>query len=126
VAYRPQQNRWIVLDRLDFTFDNYDKADSRSHERRLVNNLHLNYKPNRKVQLSLYSCLKFAHDTFDDETYSGFTDMLAGETRYNLTSRWDVGVHAGFLHFWNSDSFDYSAGHSIGCSLATNTWVSLG
>ncbi len=52
--------------------------------------------------------------------------MHAGEARYNINSRWDVGIHASWLHSWNSNTFDYAAGISVGYLVKTNTWVSLG
>ncbi len=126
LAYRPQQSKWIILDRLDFYFDEYDGDDNDYRDRRLVNNLHANFKPNRKVQLSLYSGIKYVRDTIDGRTYSGVTDMHAAETRYSINKRWDVGVHGSALHSWHSDNISYSAGLSVGCMVVDNTWVSVG
>ena len=39
LAYRPKQGKWIILDRLDFYFDEYDGDDNDYRDRRLVNNL---------------------------------------------------------------------------------------
>ncbi len=126
LAYRPQQSEWIILDRLDFYFDKFDGNDSDYRDQRLVNNLHANFKPNRKVQFSFYSGIKYVHDTIDGRTYSGVTDMHAAETRYNINKRWDLGAHGSVLHSWNSNNMGYSAGLSVGCMVVDNTWVSVG
>ena len=65
-------------------------------------------------------------DTIDGEDYSGFTDLIGLETRYDVTKRWDIGAHGNILHSWNSDQFDYSTGVSLGCNVFKNAWVSVG
>lgn len=52
--------------------------------------------------------------------------MLALETRYNVTKKWDIGLHGALLHSWNSGQLDYSLGGDIGYLLMANAWVSLG
>lgn len=126
LAYRPNQNKWMFLERFDFEFDNLESHNSDLRSRKLINHLHANYKPDRKLQVSLYSGIKYIHDDINGRTYSGTTDMLAGETRYNISKRWDVGAHGSYLHSWNSNTFEYSTGASIGCMVIDNTWVSLG
>ncbi|MDT8442794.1 MAG: hypothetical protein RQ722_00765 [Desulfuromonadales bacterium] len=122
MAYRPDDSRWIILERFDFEFEN----DPDYHGRRLINHLHANWYMNRKIQFSLYSGIKYVYDTIGGQSYDGVTDMHAAETRYNVNSRWDIGAHASWLHSWNGNSFDYAAGVSVGYLVRTNTWVSLG
>ena len=126
LAYRPTYSRWIFLNRLDAEYerDETDHYDDKSW--RLINNLHANYKVNRKWQIAPYYGLKYVRENFSGSHYSGFTDLLALETRYNLSKKWDVGLHGSMLHSWNSDQLDYSAGASIGRLVMTNVWVSAG
>ena len=63
---------------------------------------------------------------FNGDRYSGYTDMISIETRYNINSKWDIGAHGALLHSWNSNQFDYSLGADIGYLVMTNAWVSLG
>jgi hypothetical protein len=126
MAYRPAASRWILLNRLDFYFDREDHSANEYDNWRIVNNLHANFRLNRRLQMSFYYGLKYVRDNYNGSTYSGYTDLISFETRYNINKRWDVGVHGSILHSWNSDTFEYSAGADIGYSPMTNTWVSLG
>ncbi len=126
VAYRPTTSRWIILNRLDFYFDKEENSAENYDNWRIVNHLHANFRLSRKTQMSFYYGLKYARDSFNGTSYSGFTDVLTFETRYNINKRWDFGLHGSILHSWNSGTFEYSAGGDIGYSPMTNTWVSLG
>jgi uncharacterized repeat protein (TIGR01451 family) len=126
LAYRPDRSRWIVLNRLDFYFDRETGSDNDYDNWRIVNHLHTNFRASRRLQMSFYYGLKYVRDSFNGASYSGFTDLIAFEARYNITKRWDVGLHASLLHSWNSGQFDYSLGSDIGYSPLTNTWLSLG
>lgn len=126
LAYRPLYSRWIVLDRLDYLFENSSDEDFGFNNWRLVNNLNANYRPNGKTQVSLQYGAKYVQENIEGLTYGGYTDLVGLEGRYDLTKMWDVGVRTSVLHSWNSGAVDYSAGASIGCNVVKNTWVSLG
>jgi uncharacterized repeat protein (TIGR01451 family) len=126
MAYRPANSRWIVLNRLDFYFDREDHTVNDYDTWRIVNNLHANFRLNRRLQMSFYYGMKYVRDNYNGSTYSGYTDLISFEARYNISKRWDVGIHGSVLHSWNSDTFAYSAGADVGYSPMTNTWVSLG
>jgi hypothetical protein len=126
LAYRPDRSRWIFLDRLDADFDREQSGLRDDRSWRLVNNLHANFKLNRKWQIAPYYGLKYVRENFSGSHYDGFTDLYALETRYNLTKRWDLGLHGSLLHSWNSDQLDGSTGASVGYLAMTNAWVSLG
>lgn len=126
LAYRPIASRWIILDRLDFLFEENRGEAFDFDSWRLVNNLHANYKPNRRTQISLQHGAKYARETIEGDDYSGFTDLYGLEGRYDLTERWDVGVRGSVLHSWSSRLFDYSSGISVGCNVVENVWVSAG
>lgn len=126
LAWRPDRSRWMVLERLDLEMTDADDDAGSTSSWRIVNHLHANYRPNRQWQASAYYGLKYVRETFDGDRYDGFTDMLAAETRYNLTKLWDIGVNGASLHSWNSNQLDYSAGASVGFQALTNTWISAG
>jgi len=126
MAYRPTASRWIVLERLDYYFDQEDHSASDYDNWRIVNNLHANFKYDRKLQTSFYYGAKYVRDSYDSGTYSGYTDLFASETRYNIHKQWDIGAHGSMLHSWNSHNFQYGLGADIGFSPVTNTWISLG
>jgi len=126
MAWRPKNTCWIVLDRLEYKFDRIDGTGNDSDSRRIVNNLNFNYKPDDRLQLAGQYGAKFVLDTFDDETYTGFTDLIGLEARYDITRHWDIGLRTSVLHSWNAGQVDYSAGASVGYAIVKNAWLSVG
>ena len=126
LAHRPRFSRWIVLDRLDYLFDKDSGGEFDLTTWRLVNNLNANYKPNGRTQVSLQYGAKYVQDNIDGDAYSGYTDLVGVEGRYDLTARWDIGLRTSVLHSWSADTLDYSSGASVGCNVMQNAWISLG
>jgi len=126
MAWRPKNTRWILLDRLDFKFDSIDGDGSDTDSRRIVNNLNLNFKPDHRLQLALQYGAKYVLDTFDEDTYTGYTDLIGLQARYDITRHWDLGLRGSLLHSWNAGQADYSAGASVGYAIAKNAWLSVG
>ena len=94
--------------------------------RRIINNLAINYMPNRTTQLSFQYGAKYSLETIDDDNYSGYTDLIGVEGRYDLTKKWDIGMRGSLLHTWSSAVMSYSAGPSVGYNVIENAWISLG
>ena len=65
-------------------------------------------------------------ETIDGSEYSGYTDLIGLEGRYDLTKTWDVGLRGSILHSWNSNQLSYSAGPSLGYNVMENAWISVG
>ena len=126
LAYRPLYSRWIVLNRLDYRFEQESTETFGFNNWRLINNLNANYKPNRRTQLSLQYGAKYVKENIDGDSYDGFTDLIGVEGRYDLDERWDIGMRGSMLHSWNGGQIDFGTGASVGCNVAKNAWVSLG
>lgn len=126
LAYRPDHSRWIVYDRLEYIFEEQDGDNGSSEARRIVNNLNLNVKPHHRLQLAFQYGAKYVLDTIDDKSYTGYTDLIGLETRYDLTRQWDVGLHSSVLHTWSAGQLDYRSGVSIGYAFIKNMWISAG
>jgi len=126
MALRPKNTRWIVLDRLDYKFEHHRDADGEYQARRIVNNLNANYQPHHKLQVALQYGAKYVFDTIDNASYSGYTDLTGFDLRYDISRRWDVGLHTSLLHSWNAGQLDYRSGCSVGYAMMKNMWVSLG
>jgi uncharacterized repeat protein (TIGR01451 family) len=126
LALRPANSAWIVLDRLDYIFESQTDAGGSVESRRIVNNLNVNYKPHHRLQMALQYGAKYVLDTFDDASYTGYTDLVGAQVRYDLNRRWDVGLHASVLHSWHAGQVDYRTGVSVGHALAKNMWISAG
>ncbi|MBE9536344.1 MAG: OmpA family protein [Proteobacteria bacterium] len=126
LAYRPKVSKWIVLDRLDLLYDEQKGGSFNYDNWRIVNNLNVNYKLDWKTQLSFQYAAKYVNERIDMNDYSGYTDLMGFEGRYDITRKWDVGLHASLLHSWNSGQVSYRSGLSLGHSFVENLWVSLG
>ncbi|MDF1581034.1 MAG: OmpA family protein [Desulfuromonadales bacterium] len=125
IAWRPVESHWVFLDRLDFLFDRQTGVGNFSNWR-LINSLHANVKPNRRTQVALQYGLKYVQENIAGQSYSGFTDLLGFEGRYDLTPSWDIGVHGNLVHSWHSDQYDYRSGVSVGYKVMKNAWLSIG
>ncbi|MDO8445944.1 MAG: hypothetical protein Q7T53_07585 [Deltaproteobacteria bacterium] len=126
LAYRPKETKWIVLDRLDYIFDEEKGGGFDYDNWRIINNLNANYKANRKTQISLQYGAKYVNETIDDTDYSGYTDLMGLEGRYDVTKKWDIGLRASALHSWEVNQFKYGYGPSLGYNVMKNVWLSVG
>jgi len=126
LAYRPLYTRWIVLNRLDFRFEQESTESFGYNNWRLVDNLNANYKPNRRTQFSLQYGAKYVKENIEGDSYDGFTDLVGVEGRYDLDEHWDIGMRGSMLHSWNGGQIDFGSGASLGCNVAQNVWVSVG
>jgi uncharacterized repeat protein (TIGR01451 family) len=81
---------------------------------------------NQRNQWSFYYGSKYAFDEYDGETYTGYTDLIGAEWRFDLKTWLDVGAQASMLHSWNAENYQFSAGPSVGFSPIENSWISIG
>jgi len=126
LAYRPKETPWIILDRLDFLVDKQNGASFDFDSRRIINNINANYKADHKTQFSLQYGSKYVQETIDSNDYSGYTDLIGLEGRYDVTKRWDIGLRGNALHSWSANQLKYGIGASVGCSFVKNIWLSVG
>jgi len=125
LAYHPSASKWIFLDKLELQRDDTTGSSFDSETKRIINMFHANYKTGR-WQLSLQYGAKVIREIIKLQTYRSFTDLAGFETRYDLTSKWDIGLHGNVLRSKNLNQYDYNSGLSIGHYLAKNIWISLG
>ncbi|WP_371185704.1 OmpA family protein [Thalassotalea maritima] len=126
LAYRPMASRWIVLDKLEFKYDEQHSEFNQLRSRRFINNINANYLWDHKTQVALQYSFKYVLETIDENDYAGFTDLVGAEVRHNLSQTWDVGLHANVLHSWEAENYQYGYGGSIGYSPERNVWISFG
>jgi len=127
LGYRPNSSNWITLDRLEYKHDEEKSAvGGKTRQRKLINNIVSNYKPDHYNQLSINYGVKYVIDSFDGDEYNGMTHLLGTEYRHDFTKVIDFGVHAHTLYSGNSNNYLYSTGLSVGFQLARNIWLSLG
>ncbi|WP_370584306.1 hypothetical protein [Polaromonas sp. CG_9.11] len=125
-AHRPLNSEWIWLDRLQYIHESSQDLAGRLLTRKLINNLNVNWMPNRQTQIALQYGLKYVRDSIDSTAYKGFTDLVGIEARQDLDEHWDIGLHGGMLHSWQAGTRDYQLGVSLGFKLADNAWLSVG
>ncbi|MGH8371878.1 MAG: OmpA family protein [Gammaproteobacteria bacterium] len=93
---------------------------------KLVNNLQANYRASDRSQWSIYYGSKYARYVFDSGAYKGYTDLIGSEYRYDLSSRWDIGLIGSRLHTYSSGVVNYSYGVETGWDIHKNMWLSIG
>ena len=124
VAWRPADG-WMVLNRLDLEAERTRSFEYDTRTTKLVENLHLNRRWERQ-ELSLHLGAKLVAQQFDGDQYDGFTGLVAADYRIDLNERWDLGAHAGARRSFASGVTDSSAGVSVGRSVFSSAWVSVG
>jgi hypothetical protein len=125
-AFRPDDSRWIVFDRLEMKYDEHTETLNAFESSRLVNNLHANWQLSPALQLGTQYGARYVSSTFEGERYAGLSDLFGLDLRRQLSRRFDLGVHAAALHSWESAVMDYSTGFDVGATIAKNMWISVG
>ncbi|MFK7887069.1 MAG: OmpA family protein [Gammaproteobacteria bacterium] len=127
-AWRPDESRWTLFNRLDAVYQDVDAAAQVSAQTtwKLINNMSANYTTQRGTQWSLRYGAKYVQTAVADATYTGFSDLMGVQWRRQFSERFDLGLHGNIRHAWRSSVVDYSLGLELGASLATNTWIGLG
>ncbi|WP_371378362.1 OmpA family protein [Thalassotalea aquiviva] len=125
-AYRPITSRWIVLNKLEFKYNDVISQLNDNKSRRYINNTNANYVLDDDTQLSLQYSFKYVLESFESGDYSGFTDLMGAEVRHNVNAFFDVGLHANILNSRQANMLKLNYGVSIGYSPEKNMWLSLG
>lgn len=82
--------------------------------------------PNHRTQISMQYGAKYVLDKIDATDYTGYTDLISTELRYDITSKWDIGTHASVLNSWKSKVHVFGVGASVGYRVMENSWLSVG
>jgi hypothetical protein len=125
-AHRPNDSQWVWLDRADYITQSNQNAGASLKGEKLVNNLNTNYMPNRRTQVALQYGSKYVLDNINGTDYTGYTDLIGAEIRYDLTQRWDIGTFGSVMRSVNSGVNSYGLGASVGYKVVDNVWLSVG
>ncbi len=127
LAFRPLESHWIIFNRLDFKLDsNTDFAGIKTRQRKLIDNLAINYLIDSRNQMAFNFGTKYVVDSFDTAEYRSFTYLIGSEYRHDLNNKFDIGVHTKALYSANSAILQYSNGLSVGWNMTHNVWLSMG
>lgn len=122
-AYRPSGEGLVVLNRFDVKHENIE-GEFKQHK--LVNNLGMNWMMTERTQAAVFHGLKYQESDIGDISTSGFTQLVGGELRHDITRRVDVGFSGSVLVDHETETSDYAFGPSIGFTPAKNVWASVG
>jgi hypothetical protein len=125
-VYRPYERKWTFLDRLEYNIDEETGGATDLTAWKIVNNFNANLKPSDDLQVSFQHGAKYVKDTITGQVYSGFTQLLGADGRYDLTTRWDIGAWTSILTAADAGTTDYGLGASLGYGLMENVWLSFG
>jgi hypothetical protein len=138
-AHRPAGSRWSLLEKLELRQDEVTGAvagapgpvgvpftlsgDARS--RRIVNALSLNFSPDG-AEASLFWGSRYVADRFGADDVEGWSNLLGGDLRFDVGSRFDFGAAFTLRHGVGGSTLAYSGGPSIGLTPFENGWLLLG
>ena len=125
-ARRPLDDGLIWLNRSRLIYDEQRNAAASLFGHRLINNTHLNFVHAERHQLSFQYSARYVGDTIDATRYTGYTDLVAAEYRFDLTERWDIGTRGSSMNSYNSDIRSNAIGVMLGFSPIRDIWLSLG
>jgi hypothetical protein len=126
LAHRPDDSKWIFLDRLDLEFAKLDNGIFDTNARRIVNHFKANQLLTSKAQIAWQIAAKYVVDTIDDEDYTSAAALFGVELRHTFRPNWDFSLHARARLSFGDDLYDSSCGASIGHAVVKHVWVSVG
>lgn len=122
-AWRPNGEGTVVYNRFDVI---HSEVEGEQTNLRLVNNVGVNTYLTDRTQAALFYGVKYTRTQIGEDNFSGFTHLIGGEVRHDITKRIDVGFTGAALIDQNTGTTEYAYGPSIGITPVKNTWISLG
>ncbi|HFC53795.1 MAG TPA: DUF11 domain-containing protein, partial [Gammaproteobacteria bacterium] len=96
LAWRPDNSRWLLLDRLEL-INERSRGNFDNTSKRIINNLNSYYRATERLQLGFQYGAKYLIETIDGNDYRGRADLFGLESRYDINPRWDIGLHGSLL-----------------------------
>lgn len=126
LAYRPQEGGpWNGLLKLERRFEQDDLANALRRNVNLVS-LAVNYQDqDAPLGFGAFYAGKFASEDSSGVSTSTSAHMVGGRMVYELSQKWDVGVH-GAKFFDNSGGDQHTLGMEVGYLLRRDMWLSAG
>lgn len=92
-------------------------------ETKYIGSFHVNYQAFPKLTFMGEYAFKYTEIENIDYTY---TDVVRARILYDINDRFDVGLHGGILHQYDSNAYTLSYGPEIGMKVIENIWLSVG
>jgi hypothetical protein len=80
----------------------------------------------KRTQVSAYHGVKHVETEFNGARASGFTHLIGGEVRHDVSKTFDLGFQATWTSGEASQTAAWSYGPSLGFSPEKNVWISVG
>lgn len=122
VAWRPNGNGLIILNRTDFGLQNGGGQPSRT---KWVNNFTSNIMVRENLELSVNHGIKYVSEDFSFGRETSLINLVGAETRFDVSHYIDLGL-TGSILVDDAGSQRYSYGPSLGFAPADNIWMTLG
>ena len=126
VAYRPEQEGMIVLEKLDFIRSELNDETGSFLTDKMVNNLNVNIQPTAKSEIALQHGFKYVVDSIDAFEKKGVTQLFGVDGHYDLSSSWELGLQGSLLYAQSANNLDYGLGVYSGHNLFDNMVLTLG
>jgi len=126
LAYRPNEEGMIVLEKLDFLSSTTKDESGEFKTQKIVNNLNVNLMPTAKSEVALQHGFKYVVDRVSDFEYEGVTQLFGVDARYDITKTWELGVQGSWLYAQSANNMDYGFGLYSGHNLFDNMVLTLG
>ena len=126
IAYRPDNRRWIVLNRLDLVTSEEKSSTSVVRDWKVVERMNAFWRAGRKDRLTFKLGTRYSSDEYDTEKYDGLAGLVGAEWRHDISKRFDFGLHGSLLQVDDVSQSLTHSGVSVGYSPAKNFWISLG
>ena len=136
-AWHPKEKDFVFFNRLDLVKSkslntaisddvNAFASNDNNDTQKIIHNMHYNRKINEKTQIGLHHGIKYVKDEVNGIKDSSLIDTGTIKLRRDITKRWDIGIHGGYLRDWDEKSTEYVAGVSVGVNPKKNIWIELG
>ena len=126
LAYRPEEDEMIVLEKLDLISTKVDDISGNFVTQKVVNNLNVNLLPTTKSELALQHGFKYVTNSINDYDNKGVTQLFGLDGNYDITSTWELGVQGSLLYAQSANNMDYGFGLYSGHNLFANMLLTLG
>lgn len=148
-AYRPGKSAWSILNKTEFRYDAVRGAlagnagpiggallniDGDASSRRLVNSLYINFTPVRENQGSFvergeyafFWGTRYATDRFGAEDVKGWSNVLGGDFKFDLSKVADIGVSGTARIGSNGKNIAYAVGPMLTVTPFTDANITIG
>lgn len=127
LSFRPNcSDTTNLFTKVQFDWDRDNKRVPAWEEIALSNSLDLHLRPATSWDFMLRYACKLDIVKSGNSKGSSFMDLFAGRALYEFHENFDAGIHAGILHDYEGQQFQYAYGVEVGAKVVKNLWLSIG